>query len=172
MKRWKSIAKVLCGLCLLAAALSACAQPPMSAGHLKRDTWSLEEPRSLITNFMRFDYQVLPVGEAAGIKGWAYLDLAKLPPRAKWLESVSLSAYLCDPDGRVIAQDTRSFLPREVRADDGIGFEFTLKPEAWGKKPLFIAFGYRLVLVESREGGPGQNPFFANEDALSRDEKK
>lgn len=170
MKRWNRLASVfaLCVALALAAGLAACASHPMSAGHLKRDAWSLEEPRSLITNFMRFDYQVLPVDEAAGIKGWAYLDASKLPPWALWLESVTLSAYLCDPDGRVIAQDTRSFLPRAVRADEGIGFEFTLKPEAWGKKPLFIAFGYRLVLTEGREVKGGQGPFFANEDAITR----
>jgi hypothetical protein len=28
----------------------------------------------LTTNFMLFDYQLLPVGDVAGIKGWAYRE--------------------------------------------------------------------------------------------------
>ncbi|HWR04047.1 MAG TPA: hypothetical protein VN419_08490 [Humidesulfovibrio sp.] len=159
----------LCAVVLAASTLlSGCAQAPMSAAHLKRDPWSLEEPRSLVTKFMRFDYQVMPVGDVAGIKGWAYLDTAKLPEGVKWVESLTFTAYLCDPDGRVMAQDTRTFLPREARADDGIGFEFTLQPEAWGQRPLFIAFGYRLVLTEGRGVQGAKGPFFASEDAATR----
>ena len=171
MNRGKSTFAAVCALALALAAgsvLWGCAQAPMSAAHLKRDPWSLEEPRSLITKFMRFDYQVLPVGDAAGIQGWAYLDTDKVPDWAKWLESVRFTAYLCDPDGRVIAEDSRTFLPREVRSDEGIGFEFTLKPQAWGKRPLFVAFGYRLVLTEGRGVQNGREPFFASEDAMSR----
>jgi len=169
MNKRKSLPTALCAVLLLVTALlAACAHPPMTVGHLKRDPWSLEEPHSLQTNFMRFDYQVLPVGDAAGIKGWAYLDTKKLPGWAKWVESVGFTAYLCDPDGHVIAEDTRTFLPREASADEGIGFEFTLRPEAWGKRPLFIAFGYRLVLTEGRDAPSGHEPFFASEDAITR----
>jgi len=153
---------------VLATLLWGCAQTPLSVGHLKRDPWSLEEPHSLVTDFMRFDYQVLPVGDTAGIKGWAYLDTHKLPEWAKWAESLRFTAYLCDPEGHVMAQDSRTFLPREARADDGIGFEFTLRPETWGKRPLFIAFGYRLVLTEGRGVQGAKGPFFASEDAISK----
>jgi len=153
---------------VLATLLWGCAKAQLSVGHLKRDPWSLEEPHSLVTNFMRFDYQVLPVGDTAGIKGWAYLDTRTLPDWAKWVESMRFTAYLCDPEGHVVAQDERTFLPREARADDGIGFEFTLRPEAWGKRPLFIAFGYRLVLTEGRGVQGAKGPFFASEDAISR----
>lgn len=169
MKKGKSFTAALCVVALAALTLFwGCAHAPMSAAHLKRDPWSLEEPRSLVTNFMRFDYQVVPVGDTAGIKGWAYLDTQKLPEDAKWVESLTFTAYLCDPEGRVMAQDTRTFLPREARADEGIGFEFSLRPEAWGQRPLFIAFGYRLVLTEGRGVQGGKGPFFASEDAATR----
>jgi len=169
MNNRKSIAAAVCVLAVVVMTLLwGCAQAPMSAAHLKRDAWSLEEPHSLLTNFMRFDYQVLPVGDVAGIKGWAYLDIQKLPEWAKWVESLRFTAYLCDPEGRVVAQDTRTFLPREARADEGIGFEFSLRPKQWGQRPLFIAFGYRLVLTESRDAQGGKGPFFASEDATTR----
>ncbi len=169
MRKGKRFAAALCALVLAATALLwGCAQAPMSVSHLKRDPWSLEEPRSLVTNFMRFDYQVVPVGDVAGIKGWAYLDTAKLPEWVKWADSLSFTAYLCDPDGRVVAKDSRTFLPREARADEGIGFEFTLRPKEWGQRPLFIAFGYRLVLTESRDGEGGKEPFFVSEEAATR----
>jgi hypothetical protein len=169
MKRKKNIAVAVCAALLLATTLLwSCAQAPMTVGHLKRDPWSLEEPHSLSTNFMRFDYQVLPVGDAAGIKGWAYLDTKKVPEWAVWVDSLRFTAYLCDPEGHVVAQDTRTFLPREARADEGIGFEFTLRPEHWGTKPLFIAFGYRLVITAGRDAQGGKGPFFASEDAITR----
>ena len=167
-KRTRTIATLCVLLPLLAALLASCAQAPMNVRHLKRDPWSLEEPHSLQTNFMRFDYQVLPVGDTAGIKGWAYLDTQKLPVWAKWLDSMSFTAYLCDADGRVVAQDTRTFLPREAKADEGVGFEFSLRPSVWGTKPLFIAFGYRLVITEGRDAQGGKGPFFASEDAITR----
>jgi len=166
--RTRALVIVRVVLPLMCALLWGCAQTPLTVRHLPRDPWSLEEPHSLHTRFMRFDYQVLPVGDRAGVKGWAYLDVGKLPPWASWVESVSLSAYLCDPGGHVVAEDSRTFLPREVRADEGIGFEFSLRPETWGKKPLFIAFGYRLVSTEGREAKSGRAPFFASEDAMSR----
>ncbi len=169
MKKGKNTVVALCVLALACAALaSGCAKSSMSVAHLKRDSWSLEEPRSLVTNFMRFDYQVLPVGDAAGIKGWAYLDVQKLPEWAKWMESIAFTAYLCDPDGRVMAKDARSFLPREVRAEEGIGFEFSLRPEAWGQRPLFIAFGYSLVFTEGSGTKGGRAPFFVSEEAAAR----
>lgn len=169
MKKGKSFAVALCALVLVGfVGLSGCAQAPMSVSHLKRDSWSLEEPRSLVTNFMRFDYQVVPVGDAAGIKGWAYLDVKKLPEWAKWADSLQFTAYLCDPEGRVVALDTRTFLPREARPDEGIGFEFTLRPKQWGVRPLFVAFGYRLVLTEGRDVQGGKGPFFASEEAATR----
>jgi hypothetical protein len=140
----------------------------MSVGHMRRDTWSLEEARSLQLGFVRFDYQIQPVGDVAGIKGWAYLDTSKTPAWAKWVDSLRFTAYICEADGRVVAQDSRTFLPREARPDVGIGFEFSLRPEQWGNKPLFVTFGYRVVLTEGRGASNGHDPFFASEDATER----
>ena len=153
---------------LAALVLCACAPAPQSVGHLRRDAWSLEEPRSLSTNFVRFDYQVQPVGDVAGIKGWAYLDTHKVPEWARWIDSLHLTAYLSDPEGHVVAEDTRTFLPREVKSDEGVSFEFSLRPEQWGQRPLFITFGYRIVLTEGRGAQSGRAPFFASEDAITR----
>lgn len=152
---------------LLAVFLAGCAAPPMSVGHLKRDEWSLDQARTLQMKFLRFDYQVQPVGDVAGITGWAYLDVSKVPAWAKWVDSLQFTAYICQADGRVVASDTRTFLPREAKGDVGVPFEFSLRPEVWGDKPLFITFGYRLVLTEGR-GLKGRDPFFASEDAAER----
>jgi len=162
--RWRFCTLALLLLTLLT--LAACAHAPQSVGHLRRDAWSLEEPRSLIMNFVRFDYQIQPVGDVAGIKGWAYLDITKMPIWAKWAESLSFTAYICEADGKVRAQDTRTFLPRSVNQDEGVPFEFTLRPEEWGTKPLFITFGYRIVLTESDEAKGNKPSFFASEDAM------
>jgi hypothetical protein len=155
-------------LALAVLMLWSCAQAPQSVGHLHRDSWSLEEPRSLVMQFMRFDYEIQPVGDMAGVKGWAYLDASRTPDWAKWIDSLRFTVYLCDPDGRVMAQDTRSFLPREVRPDEGVAFEFSLRPKQWGEKPLFVTFGYRVVLTEGRGAQGGKVPFFASEDAITR----
>jgi hypothetical protein len=154
---------------LAALFLCSCAPVRQDVGHLRRDAWSLEEPRSLLVKFMRFDYQIQPVGgEVAGVKGWAYLDTGKLPEWAKWVESLVLTVYLSDPEGQVIAQESRSFLPRAASADEGVPFEFSLRPEQWGVRPLFVTFGYRVVLTEGREGAGGGQSFFASEDAITR----
>jgi hypothetical protein len=150
-------------------ALWSCAPVAQDVGHLRRDPWSLEEPRSLKVKFMRFDYQIQPVGgEVAGVKGWAYLDTATVPGWAKWVDSLVLAVYLSDPDGHVIAQDSRDFLPRAASSVDGVPFEFSLRPEQWGKKPLYVTFGYRIVLTEGRGAAAGSQTFFASEDAITR----
>lgn len=156
-------------LLTLALALWSCAPVSQDVGHLRRDAWSLEEPRSLLVQFMRFDYQVQPVGgDVAGVKGWAYLDTGKVPGWAKWVESLTLTVYLSDPEGHVMAQDSRSFLPRAASSDAGVPFEFSLRPEQWGKRALFVTFGYRLVLTEGRDVQGGKQTFFASEDAITR----
>jgi hypothetical protein len=159
----------LVALMALALALCSCAPAPRDVGHLRRDAWSLEEPRSLLVKFMRFDYQVQPVGgDVAGVKGWAYLDTSKVPQWARWVESLTLSVHLSDPEGHVLAQDSRSFLPRAASADQGVPFEFSLRPEQWGTRELFITFGYALVLTEGRDVEGGKQTFFASEDAITR----
>ncbi len=156
-------------LALAVLLLWTCAPAPQTVGHLRRDAWSLEEPRSLIVKFMRFDYQIKPVGgDVAGVSGWAYLDTGKAPDWAKWVESLVLTVYLSDSEGRVIAQDSRSFLPRAASADEGVPFEFSLRPEQWGTRALFVTFGYRVVLTESRDVAGGRQTFFASEDAITR----
>lgn len=164
--RWRFRAPLLVLLTVLT--LAACAHAPQNVGHLRRDAWSLEEPRSLILNFVRFDYQIQPVGDVAGIKGWAYLDTTKVPDWAKWIEALSLTAYICEADGRVLAQDSRTFLPRPAKQDEGVPFEFSLRPEEWGTKPLFVTFGYRIVLTENGEAKGDKPPFFASEDSITK----
>lgn len=156
-------------LALAALLLWSCAPVPQDVGHLRRDAWSLEEPRSLMVKFMRFDYQIQPLGgDVAGVKGWAYLDTSKVPDWAKWVDSLVLTVYLSDPEGHVMAQDSRSFLPRAAKADEGVPFEFSLRPEQWGKRALFVTFGYRVVLTEGRDVQGGKETFFASEDAITR----
>ncbi|PKN08445.1 MAG: hypothetical protein CVU73_08375 [Deltaproteobacteria bacterium HGW-Deltaproteobacteria-8] len=158
----------LAALALVALVLWSCAPVQQTVGHMRRDAWSLEEPHSLIVKFMRFDYQIQPVGDVAGVKGWAYLDTSKVPAWARWVDSLVLTVYLSDPEGQVMAQDTRSFLPREASADEGVAFEFSLRPEQWGQRPLFVTFGYRVVLTEGRDVKGGKETFFASEDAITR----
>jgi len=155
-------------LALAALMLWSCAPVSQDVGHLRRDPWSLEEPRSLIVKFMRFDYQIQPVGDVAGVRGWAYLDTSKVPGWAKWIDSLTLTVYLSNPEGHVLAQDSRSFLPRAAKADEGVAFEFSLRPEQWGSRPLFVTFGYRVVLTEGRDVAGGKETFFASEDAITR----
>ena len=156
-------------LTLAALLLWTCAPAPQNVGHLRRDAWSLQEPRSLIVKFMRFDYQIKPIGgEVAGVSGWAYLDTGKVPDWARWVESLVLTVYLSDSEGRVVAQNMRSFPARAASADEGVPFDFPLRPEQWGKRALFVTFGYRVVLTEGRDAAGGRQTFFASEDAITR----
>lgn len=155
---------------LLAAVIAAgCAH--MTVRHLKRDPWVLEQPRELTMKFWRFEYQVVPMRDRFGVRGTAY-PLQSVPEWADWVRDLWMAVYMADENSHVIADDIRVFVPQELDRENGLDFEFILKPGGLGAgDKLYVTFGYRMVLArspaDSDESGKAPEVFFASEGALS-----
>lgn len=149
---------------LLAMALGGCGH--QSVRHLSRNPWTFDTDQVLNTKFWRFEYEIVPMYDRFGVRGRAFINKKALPENYRWMEDMWFSAYLSDKKGKVLAHDIRVFLPRALDPGQGIDFEFVLKPTSVESGPLFISFGYRMVLTEGRFPKDKSIPFFASETAL------
>lgn len=143
----------------------------MTVRHLKRQPWVLEQKQQLVTKFWRFEYQVVPMRDRFGVRGTAY-PLESVPEWADYVRDLWLAVYLADRNSHVIADDIRVFVPQELEREDGLNFEFILRPDGLGAGgKLYVTFGYRMVLgkgpADASEPGEPPNIFFASEGALS-----
>lgn len=156
---------LLIAVCCLLTALSGCAT--VSVRHLERTPWQTDSPESLQMKFFRFDYTAVPVDDGFGVRGVARLDMDRIPQWAGWMDEVWFEAYMSDRDGEVVARDLRVMVPRPL-GQGTLPFEFILRPESVHEGPLYLSFGYRLVLSESRSEDGGHPPFFASEGAITQ----
>jgi hypothetical protein len=165
------------GVCAaLLAGLLACAS--QTVGHLKQHPWSLDQPQSLRTNYLSFDFLCSQDPKGLQVRGQAYpRPDGPIPDWATWARDLWLGVYLSDRSGQVLAQKIEVLPPQALSRARPIEFSFVLKPHSMGEPgPVFISFGYRLVLApgpqkktaqsaEDREDTP---VFFASESALTR----
>ncbi|WP_319530694.1 hypothetical protein [uncultured Cohaesibacter sp.] len=171
--------------CLLALVLLAAGCSYMSVRHLKRVPFTVDGEQTLTMKFWRFSYRSMPLTAKYGVVGVAFPVAKALPEWATTIDELWLAAYLCDEHGRVIARD-KSLIIRLSRLLDprqGVPFEFILEPEDLpGPGPLFVTFGYRVVVSDGTgvPGGPAPTDaappkdapakprvFFAKEGALT-----
>lgn len=128
--------------------------------------------------FCRFEYTGVQAGARYGLKGAAYPLVDNLPGWAKNLESLTLTAYLKDKNGNVLASDVKEYLPMPVDAKNGIAFDFFLDPgKTQSSSALSISFGYRAMFTSKAKAKAGRaagavatipdgEVFFAEEGAL------
>lgn len=168
-----------CSPCTVAVFLALCTILPVSgcaeltAGHLQRKTLEAGVVEHIAGKFLRFDYETMPLGNGFGVVGSAWPNKDNLPPWADMVQNLSITAYLCDEKGVVLAQDPKNF-PARTLAPGGIPFNFTLSPKASPIGELFISFGYRGTFTASKpsaggqglDNGAGQHSFFASEGAV------
>ncbi len=168
---------VLAGsLAILVLAAASCAT--QSVRHLKQQPWSLGEPQSMQTNYLRFDFLCTQDPGGLKVQGAAYpLEDGPIPDWAIWARDLWLGAYLSDRSGQVLAQEVRILPPQHLNQLHPIRFDFVLEPHSMGEPgPVFISFGYRLVLssepgsspAEDKDAGEESPIFFASESALTR----
>ncbi|MGE4296385.1 MAG: hypothetical protein AB7E47_00025 [Desulfovibrionaceae bacterium] len=146
---------------LLVLALVAAGCSSMSVRHLKRQPFTFEGEQTLTMKFWRFSYRSMPLSAKYGVVGMAFPVAQALPEWATTIDELWLAAYLCDEHGRVIARD-KSLIIRLSRVLDprqGVPFEFILEPEDLpGPGPLFVTFGYRVVVSEGAQSAPTEAP--------------
>jgi hypothetical protein len=147
-----------------------------SVHHLKRQAWEVDNQNTLSMDYLTFSYICGQQEASLSVQGRAYPRKEAIPEWAGWIDDIWLGAYLSDQSGRVLASSLRILSPQPLKPEEGLPFEFNLKPNDMGSPgPVFISFGYRLVLTpkeSSRDSGqPPQDPkniFFASESALTR----
>ena len=124
----------------------------LSVRHLNRKPWVVNQPQTLETKFWRFTFESVPMPDRYGVRGVAYPRVDKLPEWARWAEELWFEAYLSDDRGKVIAKDIHVSLPRALDPERGVAVEFVLEPEdLGGSGPLYVTFGYRMVLTEGKD---------------------
>ncbi len=153
-------------LLLLAAGLFACTR--LNVEHLEKNPWLVNAEQNMTMQFWAFDYRIVPMRDQFGVRGRASIQQAAVPERVDYIEDMWLACYLSDREGDVLAQDIRVFAPRSTQEAEDIDFDFILKPEHIEAGPLFISFGYRMVMTSDPSGNAEELPFFASEGALSR----
>jgi hypothetical protein len=128
-------------------------------------------------DYFSFQFTSRPQGQEISFTGRAYPLHEQLPSWAEWIADLWIAAYLSDNQGQVLAKDLRMYSSRPLDYEQGIPFSFVLKPSELGSAgPLYVTFGYRLVLTAVAGGHARydlgledeQDVFFANESALSR----
>lgn len=151
-----------------------------SVGHLQRQPWALNSQQELDMRFWRFSFMATSASGSYTVAGRALPLTAHLPAEATWIEDLWLAAYLCDEQGRVLAQDLTVFSGLPLDPEEGVPFRFTLKPDRLNRSAsLQITFGYNMTLAgqetapdqekpeaKGRQGEKGA--FFAHEGALIR----
>ncbi|MFP4630493.1 MAG: hypothetical protein ACLFMQ_07185 [Desulfohalobiaceae bacterium] len=162
------VACLFLGLLLLS---SACSHK--SVRHLNKQIWLPDTEQSLQMQYMRFEYQAHKGKNGIRVQGEAQPIKASLPEWAAWSRDIWLGAYLCDKEGLVLAKDLKMLPAQEISQNQGFSFEFQLEPKDIGTSgPVFITFGYRLVLTakqsEILDREAEEKIFFASESALDR----
>lgn len=125
--------------------------------------------------YWRFAYTAGIDGNAYTLRGRATPVATALPPWADRLEELTITAYLRDASGNVLASAAKTYRGMPLRPDAAVPFAFSLSPE--GATPtggLAVSFGYKAVYGSSkaRAALPGTGPppagtvFFAGEGAL------
>lgn len=167
--------RALWALFAVVFAAAGCAE--LTARHLDSRHWNPQAQQTLDMRHWRFVFASVPTRDSYGVKGTASPLVDTLPAWVDRVQELTLTAYLRDVDGNVLAQDEKTYLPMSLADAKAVAFDFFLAPR--GNRPdtsLSVSFGYRAVFtstaaVRAASGGnlPSQFVFFAGEAALVRE---
>jgi hypothetical protein len=174
--RFSALARpALLGLAALAVLVALAGCSHLSARHLHRQPWVLNVPQSLAMTYWTFDFEAVPSSGKFTVRGEARPRREAVAPDLDRVDDLWLAAYLCDAKGRVLTKAIAFNDPATLDFGRPVPFSFTLSPKDVEGGPLFIAFGYRMVLSSSHGAPTGPagetrrtEPFFASEGAVTR----
>lgn len=138
----------------------------LSVRHLPSNPWKNEVSQTLTMRYLAFQYQVIPVDSQLGIVAEAYPVIDKLPDWASWYGEISLSVYVCDERGTVLAMQETPLVPRPLNREGGLPLEVTLDLGTKRYQPLFVSFGYRMVLTDAQPNDKPGRRILVSEKAL------
>ncbi|QLA17462.1 hypothetical protein [Desulfolutivibrio sulfoxidireducens] len=173
--RFSGMRRVFSALAIMAVLASGCAE--LTARHLDSRNWNPAAEQTLTMRHWRFAFASVPTRESYGVKGAATVLADTLPSWVDRVQELTLTAYLRDAAGTVLATDHKTYLPMNLSDAANVSFDFFLAPAS--NRPdtsLSVSFGYRAVFTSSSAaraaaGGklPAQFVFFAGEAALVRE---
>ena len=140
----------------------------LSIRHLPSNSWKNEPSQTLQMRYFSFQYQVIPMGNELGVVAEAYPVVENIPDWASWYGEIRLSVYISDADGRVLAAQDVDMFPRPLNREGGIPVEVRLDLGTNRYQPLFVSFGYHLVLMDARPEGPVHRRVLLSEKALEQ----
>ncbi len=167
--------RVFSALAAVAVLAAGCAE--LTARHLESRNWNPSAEQTLAMRHWRFTFASVPTRESYGVKGAATVLTDTLPSWVDRVQELTLTAYLRDAAGTVLATDQKTYLPMGLSEAASVPFDFFLAPAAGRPDTsLSVSFGYRAVFtsssaVRASAGGklPAQFVFFAGEAALVRE---
>jgi hypothetical protein len=162
---------------MMAAMLLASGCGELTARHLEARNWSPQAEQTVEMRHWRFVFASVPTRESYGVRGAASARIETLPSWVDQVQELTLTAYLRDVEGTVLAQDAKTYLPMNLADAQNVSFDFFLVPaHARPDTSLSVSFGYRAVFtsraaLRAASGGnlPSQFVFFVGETALVRD---
>lgn len=154
-------------LVLLAGALVLAACSTQSADHLPYARWESTAPQTVRMRHLLFRYQVVPVGNEVGVMAEASPLPDRLPDWAAWYGEIGLDIYITDENGTVLARESTVLPPRPIDLRESLPVQARFDLGTHAGHPLFVAFGYRLALID---GPPdlARRKVLAAEAALDR----
>lgn len=166
--------RMLCLVALVVAVVCLAACASLSVSHLESRPLGTGTSASIAMKFWRFDFTGTPSGSDFVVRGRAHPVTVDLPPWADRVEELTLTAYLRDPAGTVLASAQKSYSPMPLTQKTVVSFEFVLSPAGSAPGDYAVSFGYKAVYgsskVRSALGVKGPSPagavFFAGEGAL------
>ena len=143
--------------------------------HLEARPLAVAAPTSRAMKFWRFEFSGIRLkGDAYSLRGRAIPVRDDLPPWVDRLEELTLTAYLRDPAGNVLASAEKRY--RGMPLGDGavVPFEFLLAPAGDAAGGYAVSFGYKATygsqkarMALSASGPPPAGAvFFAGEGAV------
>jgi hypothetical protein len=138
---------------LLVLSCAGCAK--LTAAHLALKPWQDGGSQSLTAKFMQFDFQTLSNDDKYEVKGTAFTIPENLPFWVDSVDNLSITAYLCDEHGNVLAHDAKNYPSQKITAT---GFAFDLLLKYSKNRPsggCYVAFGYRGMFSASRPPAVG-----------------
>ncbi len=132
---------------VLLALLTGCSH--MSVKHLPQNSIQPNQTQTLSMQFWDFKYSSALENGNYIVKGVAFPNTKALPGWGEWLHDFSLSAYLSNEDGGVLAKDLASYPVQKV-SPEGVRFSFSMPAKTVpSDEATFVSFGYRMSLTQS-----------------------
>lgn len=120
-----------------------------SAKHLPCARWESIAPQTVRMRHLLFRYQVVPVGDEVGVMAESSPRPDRLPDWAAWYGEIGLDIYITDENGTVLARQGVTLPPRSLDPEAALPVQARFNLGTNAGRPLFVAFGYRLILADA-----------------------